>query len=631
MSELRDLLKRRAEEYTPPGDLRTRVDERHRRRQRNRRVTAAVTVLVATAVVAAGMYRMLPTTTIVFDQPRNPWIGVWLSTDVDGSTQRMKITAVDGGYRIVVADQSASVCTGVASTMTGIGRIEDEGLVVASPTFTCNDGGAPQPLDPPVEEQLRNYTLVRDDKTDTLDDTLGVQWRRPARTSGAAASEPFQVRRMWPQQDLGDVREAQQKAEAGDPAYAWQVDPDLDADVDVGDAEIFARFLTSELGWQKFVWDPATLGYEEAFGRSFAVTFVRCEPGRVNDLYPDDPRGGSCAPTVDGQTYETVKVTAYQPLRTGPDGIWVIRDWQSHDPVRQVDPLSDAEIADILEPFLQARVDGQGAEEHLATPAAQVPLLYATSDGSPYERFEYDARPAWPHGGVEASIRLYADGGDTVVKQQRFGAERPRELPYYGPTRENGRPIPEPYSVLDGRVTFSAPSGPNSWQGLCCFTPSGKDINGVQGYLGDFANEFVVVVDPLPPAGRCGVADQPVSADELVRSIRSSRNLSVTAQDVQIAGTDAVRLDIASRDGVALCSQRADRADAGVPVLAPRAEPGDPPMWYGLNSGNRARVYVLELPGDTARTVAIAIRGPRRTFEDLLKGARPLLESVQID
>ena len=49
-----------------------------------------------------------------------------------------------------------------------------------------------------------------------------------------------------------------------------------------------------------------------------------------------------------------------------------------------------------------------------------VPLLYATTTGSPYERYEIELLegPFWPYAGMTFSTRLFADGGATVVEQK---------------------------------------------------------------------------------------------------------------------------------------------------------------------------------------------------------------------
>jgi hypothetical protein len=250
---------------------------------------------------------------------------------------------------------------------------------------------------------------------------------------------PEASRRMWPQSSLEEVREAQELADAGDPRYPWQLDPKLaKGNARPYEAEIFARFLREELGWQEFRGAP--VGTDAYLRASYdGVVFVRCAPGRTNPLYPNDPQGRGCAPTIDELRYETVAIDVKQLDREGRTGIWVVTGWemlpQSDVPVdfldafdvygmQQVVPPTDAEVAALLEAFLQARIDGEGAEEYLKvgpgdTSLPEIPRLYATSSGASYERFDFALRddPAWPTGGQMVKVRLFADGGSTVVKQ----------------------------------------------------------------------------------------------------------------------------------------------------------------------------------------------------------------------
>jgi hypothetical protein len=456
MPELHDLLERRATGYAPPSDLLDRVRERGRRRERTRRVATAVLALVVTAISVGGLARLLPGSTVVSVRAPDLLAGTWGSTDMDGSSQTMDIRALDGGtYEVVVYDDAASICSGAPSTMRGTGRLDDTGLVVPTPMLECDDGSTPVPLDgSSLEEALRDYRLVHDAAADTLTDSMGIQWQWSLANPGAGATEAATSGRMWPQSSIDEVREAQRQADAGDPAYSWQVDPALDGDQSPGDAEIFSRFLTDMLGWEEFRWGAGPLSYEEGFGRSYDVVFVRCAAGQSNPLYPDDPEGGRCAPTLDEFTYETVKVGVYQPLDTGPDGIWVVRSWQPQPSLRQAVPPSDAVVAELVDAFLQARVDGQGAQASLRA-AEDVPLLYATSSGVRYERFDYEVGLEWPTGRVDVDVRLFGQGGAIVVDQP-FVLVRGALEYLRGETTENGAPAPEAYSLLGGRVTFDA-------------------------------------------------------------------------------------------------------------------------------------------------------------------------------
>ena len=285
---------------------------------------------------------------------------------------------------------------------------------------------------------------------------------------------------MWPQTTLDEVRQAQERADAGDRDYTWQVDPlwSIDDEPLIG-AAISERFLREGLGWEESI-PVSSAGYVTAGGPDVkAVVFFRCAPGRTNplsSLYPDmDPEIRGCAPTLDDFRYETVLYTVGQPARRGPSGYWVVTAWEMLQPGEQAAPPSDAEVTALLQAFLGARVDGEGAEEDLLPDGeaeglpfvdGEAPLLHGTTGGSPYERFEIERvqGPLWPAGWIEFKVRLFAEDG-TVV-EQHFVVVRQENgrlgLVYgsaseYGdpPTTENGQAL---YSLLDGEVTFAAAS-----------------------------------------------------------------------------------------------------------------------------------------------------------------------------
>ena len=313
------------------------LEQFHRRRnrkQRNRRIGAAV---VALAVAAAGigvLVRTFSSTTIPASDPRGPFLGTWDSTDLDGSSQTMVIrTSGDETVEIVVRDYLSSVCSGASSTMTGTGGLEGATeLVIPSPVLTCDDGSPPEALSPPLEEQLRNMILVHDPEADALTDNFGVVWE-PAGGQDPGP-EPTSSGGMWPQSSLDEVREAQRLADAGDPRYTWQVDAELAAGApNAGDPEIVARFLEEKLGWEEFRGGVGGFGGEfskgttEGMFATYEAVFIRCAPGRTNPLYPNDPEGRGCAPTIDELRYETVKIKVAQLVRRGPSGIWVVARW----------------------------------------------------------------------------------------------------------------------------------------------------------------------------------------------------------------------------------------------------------------------------------------------------------------
>src|SRR5262245_47928338 len=77
------------------------------------------------------------------------------------------------------------------------------------------------------------------------------------------------------------------------------------------------------------------------------------------------------------------------------------------------------EITAMFDAFIGARIAGSGAGQYLNAPG-EVPLLYATSAGNPYERGEFEPVPGveWPDGYSAFKVRMTAGG--TVVEQLFF-------------------------------------------------------------------------------------------------------------------------------------------------------------------------------------------------------------------
>ena len=348
-------------------------------------------------------------------------------------------------------------------------------------------------------------------------------------TPTTTVTKPTVLGSMWPQSSLEEVQEAQELADAGDPDYIWQLDETLAAGGDPWGAEIFARFIEDELGWE--AWEAAAFdgwlggdggGYEQ-------VLFIRCAPGETNPLSPVysevPPEIGRCAPTIDELSYETVGISVSQPGLRGRSGLWVVTGWETLQPkspealwelltpdllagrqVEQVVPPSDTELAALLEGFLQARVDGAGAEQYLLHEPEEwifedVPLLYATTSGAPFERFEIERvqGPRWPTGRILVRVRLFAEGG-TVVEQLFHVVRSDGHLGLvYGyfddvlQSTENGQSV---NIILDGEVTFAtAPPWRRS-----LIDPSDASDTYMRFQAG--REEFVAIgTDPLP-AGR---------------------------------------------------------------------------------------------------------------------------------
>jgi hypothetical protein len=592
---------------------------RRHRKERNRRIGTAVVALGVAAAGIGGVARAFLSgpETRPTDQPASPFVGTWVTTDPDGSTPTMVISASGGeAFEIVVHDDLASVCAGAPSTMTGAGRLVDpRELVIPSPALTCDDGSEPEALSgPPLEEQLRNMTFVHDREADTLTDNLGSVWDR--------GKTPEPSGGMWPQSSLEKVREAQELADAGDPRYTWQVDPELAGQGDPGDAEIVARFLREELGWEEFTRNPFAGSNESGEGTVSGVVFIRCEPGETNPLYPNDHLGGGCAPTIDKLRSESVQIDLAQPVRRGPSGIWVVTRWVAGR-FEQAVPPSDADASALVEAFLRARVDGEGAEENLETPEEDIPLMYDTTAGAPYERYEFELvdGPEWPGGSMEYKVRLFAEGGKTVVEQPflvyRIGAGD-LELDYgslttYRPvTTENGQPVALPYEFLDGEVTFEAAP---PWD----HSIAGWEISPTMTTLRDnHDGRLAVLADPRPIETGCVRGPVPRDAEALARSLRSDPDLEATeAVTAEIGGVQALRMDAVAATSGNLCDE------VGVPEVVSGGTA------TGLEPEQRMRLYLLDYPAESARVLAIAIAAPEERFQRVLESAAPIVESFR--
>lgn len=453
------------------------------------------------------------------------------------------------------------------------------------------------------------------------------------------------LRGMWPQSTLEEARVAQALADAGDPDYEWQANASwsIDAEPLIG-TEISERFLREGLGWEKSI-AVGSHSYMAAGGPDVnAVVFLRCAPGRTNPLSSLYPAMGSdmdseirdCAPTLDDYRYEAVTYSVRQPARPGPTGIWVVT-WEKLHPFEQATPPSDTEAAALLQSFLGARVDGEGAEEyllpggegkglHFADGAA--PLLYATTGASPYERFEIERvqGPLWPAGWIDFKVRLFAEDG-TVV-EQHFVVVRQENgrlgLVYgtaseYGdpPTIENAQAL---YSLLDGEVTFAAA---RHWQARLA-GPTGMNLEFGCAGTGLCTNNVVMWADPLVETG-CEAGPAPADADALARSIRSNPDLESTAPvAVSVGGIDALRMDVVVPPGAGVCDTYKMLArSVGLPV--------------GLLPTDRIRLYLVDLPGGSGRVLAIAIiardaipgtSDVSQYFEQVVGAATPIVESI---
>jgi hypothetical protein len=235
-------------------------------------------------------------------------------------------------------------------------------------------------------------------------------------------------RGIFPQATRAEGEEAQRRADAGDPTFTWQVDPDGDqARWGAGDV-VAMRFLEERLGWNDYRL-PSGGWSSEGYAN---LVFVRCEPGRENSAYPFH-----CAP-ASGNAFTTILVRMERLVDPGAAGIWIVTRYAMLPAFEQATPPTEQEVRDLVTDFLEARIAGRGAESYLLADWAGVQLLYGTTRGVPYGRFEIVrvGKPQWPDGWVQVEVRLFAEGGNVVVEQTHSVAQ---PGPTYGLTVPPGR------------------------------------------------------------------------------------------------------------------------------------------------------------------------------------------------
>lgn len=137
--------------------------------------------------------------------------------------------------------------------------------------------------------------------------------------------------------------------------------------------------------------------------------------------------------------------------------------------------------------------------------------------------------------------------------------------------------------------------------------------------IGPGDEEMTILVNPLPPDS-CDILRVP-PAEELVQAIRSNPDLEATAPVTEsVGGIDALRMDVVAAPGASIGPCSASAVDV---VYVP----GRP--WGGVEPGGLGRLYVLDLPGGSARTLAIWITAPEADFDSAVDTAAPVLESFE--
>ena len=296
-------------------------------------------------------------------------------------------------------------------------------------------------------------------------------------------------------------------------------------------------------------------------------------------------------------------------------------------------PPSEAEVNELLNGFLEARVAGEGAQQYLDVPEEDVPLLYATTSGAPYERAEFERvrGTEWPYGFMAFKVRLFA--GDTVVEQLLFMGRPDGRLgleydghgyaTHIAPTTEDGRPVAVPYNFFDGEVTLPAAHswvfhGYNSLRRFRLI-PEGPGVRPTTdgGDRTDW-DYLVLMAKPAWVGTDCRTGPDRADAQALAETIRSAAGLEATAPAaVIVGGTQALMMHVVIAAGASICArveQGGDPLDPG--VLSPVFDWGSvgssvTNLGNGLATGQATRGPDAALSVGRARGVVHADSGHR--------------------
>jgi len=185
--------------------------------------------------------------------------------------------------------------------------------------------------------------------------------------------------------------------------------------------------------------------------------------------------------------------------------------------------------------------------------------------------------------------------------------------------------VPVPYSILDGEVTFAAAPPWGVEREDPTFTT--LTVGGTCRGTGWCADNFAVVADPLMVEIGCEAGPAPADADALARSIRSNPDLEATAPvAASVGGIDALRMDVVAAPGASVCDR---------PLVVLKFGTG---FGFDLLRTDRMRLYLLDLPGGSARILAIAmiardpygeVEVPEPDFEHVVEVATPIVDSFE--
>ena len=187
-------------------------------------------------------------------------------------------------------------------------------------------------------------------------------------------------------------------------------------------------------------------------------------------------------------------------------------------------------------------------------------------------------------------------------------------------TTENGKAVPVRFGFLDGEVTYDAPYPAAPHSDLWYQAPDVATVVGAARPTGP-----VILADPRPiEHPGCVEAPAPASAEALARSIRSNPDLDADAPvAVTIGGLPALQIDAVLAPNASECSWQTADSSQSAPLLLKHA-----PFATG---GDRARIFLLDLPGGSARVLALVTDNfsDEDSFERPLELAAPILDSIE--
>lgn len=315
-------------------------------------------------------------------------------------------------------------------------------------------------------------------------------------------------------------------------------------------------------------------------------------------------------------------------------------------------PSSTADYG--VDAFLAARVAGEGAEQYLSDPDAEVPLLYGTTSGSPYDRAEFEPVVGieWPYGWLAFKVRLFA--GDTVVEQLIFkGRDGPPWLEYQpdgfgteiAPTTENGQALAMPYTYFDGQLTLHA-AHPwifhDGWAGGRLI-PEGPGVPPTTdgGERNDW-DGLVLMADPALAGPGCQADQEIANAAALAEAIRSNPDLGATAPvAVRVGEAEGLMMDVVIAAGATITvpadAQGNVCSNAFLSFVLEQSAVGSSisvanGVATGQATGDWMRLYLFDVPeGSSMRILAIAIVAPESRFERAVDAAAPIVDSVEFN